>query len=225
MANERGTLVLGGPLLGRDHWRTAAERAGWTVVERLLVETVPIRFEWPDGPLDGLLLTSSSSLRALLEHRQRWRGLPAAVVGRASARRAREAGLDVVHCAPRDAQQLARGLARHFPAGSRLLWLHGNRSQDAGDLFQARGFTVVRAMAYATRPTADASALPRCDAFLLTSPSGVQRATELGLAETGARFLCLGAATAAALEGELGAPFEVLDEPTPEALVKCLERR
>ncbi len=224
-SGERGTLLLTGPSQGRERWRDAAVRAGWEVIDRPLVETAPCRFAWPDGPLDGLLLTSSSALPALLEHRQRWRGLPTAVVGRASARRAREAGLEVAHCAPRDARQLTRALPGCYPARARLLWPHGDRSQETGDDVEATGFTVVRALAYTTRAAADASALPRCEAFLLASPSGVQRAVQLGLAATGARFLCMGASTAAELERTLGVPYEILDEPTPEALMKCLERR
>jgi len=103
----------------------------------------------PDGPFDGLLLTSANAVPALRDVAA-LRGLPVFAVGARTAALAIEAGLGPVREGPGDASGLAALVAQVLPAGSRLLHATGTaRKPEPAASLAAAGFSVALFVAYA----------------------------------------------------------------------------
>jgi len=85
-------LVILRPEPGASATAERAKALGLTPIVHPLSRTVPVAWTMPAGPFDAVLLTSANAVR----HGGRLPALPAHVVGEATARVARAAGVDVV---------------------------------------------------------------------------------------------------------------------------------
>ncbi|HKT85713.1 MAG TPA: uroporphyrinogen-III synthase [Novosphingobium sp.] len=162
----------------------------------------------PPGDVDALLLGSANALRHGGPALDRYRGLPAYVVGQATAAAAREAGLEVAAIGSGGLQQV---LGRLAPGHSRLLRLAG---RERVDLSIPAGVTVTTRDVYASEPLAfpaELTSLLACPAVILLhsgeaaahfakscAEAGVDRA-KLSLAAIGPRVAARAGAGWAAL--------------------------
>lgn len=102
----------------------------------------------PDGPFDGLLLTSANAVPEPREAAS-LRGLPVFAVGARTAALAAQAGLGPVHAGPGDAAGLAALAAGLLPPGARLLHRAGaERKREPAATLIAAGFRVTTVVAY-----------------------------------------------------------------------------
>jgi len=116
----------------------------------LRVESLPARLPRP-GSVQAVLVASLNAVRRLPA---RFRAVPVLAVGDATAAAARAAGFRSVASAKGDARDLAAlAAARCDPSGPPLLLVtaRGAGGPLAADL-RARGFRVLRRVAYTTRP-------------------------------------------------------------------------
>jgi uroporphyrinogen-III synthase len=103
----------------------------------------------PDGPFDGLLLTSANGVPEPREAAS-LRGLPVFAVGARTAALAAEAGLGPVREGPGDAAGLAALAAGLLPPGARLLHRTGaERKREPETTLVAAGFRIATVVAYA----------------------------------------------------------------------------
>lgn len=206
----------------------------------LVLEPRPFRLP----PAQALLLTSRAAARALVTAAPASSTLPVLAVGEATAAEARAHGFLNATAAGGDAAALAElAAARLDPAAGPLLLAVGEGyGQDLAAGLRARGFRVLRRVAYAARP---ASALPpaayaalsagEVAAAMFFSPRSAACAITLlratGLAETAARMeaLAISPRVASTLEAAL-APLawralRVAERPDQDALLDLLSPR
>jgi uroporphyrinogen-III synthase len=226
-------VLLTGPVQSIESWADAAREAGWDPIVRPLVRTLSIEVDLAPllaEPLAWLALTSSAALRALeadgraLEHA---RSLRTAVVGAATAERARSLGLALaLEPAPR-ASELAREMLARAERGALVLWPRGSLSDELARLLREGGLRVLDPIVYRTEECASTKPLPEADAVLLASPSGVRAyAASPRAGALPKTALALGPTTRAALEAaRLGfGTTHVLDEPDASAFTRLLAR-
>ena len=219
-----------------DATATAARliELGWTplIACSLRIEPRPIRL--PVVPIQAILLTSANAVAALPDSLH---GRPVLAVGDATAARARAAGFWRVSSAGRDAAALAALLPMCAdPEGGPLL-LAAGEGQGLGLLAaaKARGFSVLRRVAYTARPVGslprpviDALREQKIGAVLFYSAMSAQafgRAVSrhrLGPAFAGVRALALSPTVAAALPPLPFADIRVASRPTQDELLACL---
>jgi uroporphyrinogen-III synthase len=188
---------------------------------------------------DWIAFTSASGVeRFAARCRARGRGRPrarVAVVGEATARRARRAGLgpDVVAGDPR-AAGLAAALAGAIEPGARVLLVQPERTVERLAAALAAAGARVDAVAFyrtvsAPQAAGAASALVagRYDVVLLTSPSTLHALLEAGGARA-ARALAriavvaIGPTTAAAVRAAGLVPAAIADDPSAEGLARAV---
>lgn len=80
----------------------------------------------PDGPFDGIILTSANALGGLTDVSEAMKSLPVLCVGERTADAARRAGFYRAESAGGDARHLATVIVRRFQAGTRILYLAGS---------------------------------------------------------------------------------------------------
>ncbi|SFL44657.1 uroporphyrinogen-III synthase [Methylobacterium pseudosasicola] len=145
----------------------------------------------PDGPFDGLLLTSANAVPAL-RNAESLRGLPVFAVGARTAALALEAGLGPVREGPGDAAGLAALVASVLPAGGRLLHAAGTaRKPEPAAKLAAAGFSVALFVAY----SADA---------LAALPISAKESLASGALDAALHYSRRSAATALALANQSG---------------------
>lgn len=177
--------------------RTAAqlrERGHWPLVAPVLV-SCPTRTPLPDGPFDGLVLTSGNALAALDERAvARLAGVSVFTVGARTAEAAIRAGLGPVREGSGDAVALAGLITEALPPGARLLHLAGaeRKPEPAATLVRA-GYRLQVHVAYAAEAV---GTLPKAVAAAL-STSGLPL-------EAALHYSRRSAATALALAGRAG---------------------
>ncbi|KQT59776.1 uroporphyrinogen III synthase [Methylobacterium sp. Leaf456] len=145
------------------------EGLGHAVLVAPVLRIAPTGMPVPEGPFDGLILTSGNAVAAT-------DGLPRDLsvfaVGTRTAERARRAGFSRVHCAEGHAGDLAALVAVTLQPGSRLLHAAGeDRKAEPAVSLAAAGFSVTIWSAYAARA---AATLPEAAARALRA------GTELG---------------------------------------------
>lgn len=107
---------------------TARARAmGLEVIEHPLFAIEPVAATLPDGPFDGLVLTSANAVRCGGAALDTVRTLPVHAVGEATAEAARAAGLNVVGIGRGGVEGL------DLPDGQRLLHLTGQEHRRIAD--------------------------------------------------------------------------------------------
>lgn len=206
----------------------------------LVLEPRPFRLP----PAQALLLTSRAAARALAAATPAASALPVLAVGEATAAAARAHGFLNVAAAGGDAAALAELAAARLDsaAGPLLLAVGEGYGQDLAAGLRARGFRVLRRVAYAARPAKELP--PSAKAALVTgevaaalffSPRSAACAIALlraaGLAETATRMqaLAISPRVARTLESAL-APLtwralRVAERPDQDALLDLLTPR
>ncbi|MCJ2140859.1 uroporphyrinogen-III synthase [Methylobacterium sp. E-066] len=140
---EPGAARTGAALAARGH----------TALVAPVLAVRPTGAAVPEGPFDGLLLTSTNAVPALRDAAVLLRGLPVFAVGARTAALARAAGLGPVREGPGDAAGLAALVAAALPAGGRLLHATGTaRKPEPAASLTAAGFAVVIVEIYAAAP-------------------------------------------------------------------------
>ncbi|MFV1959411.1 MAG: uroporphyrinogen-III synthase [Planctomycetota bacterium] len=166
-----------------------AEVLAWS--ETACIEAAePLREARAGGAFDLLLLTSPRALCCLPPGVPR--ALPVACVGRATARAAREAGLEPRWIGAGTGADLARSLAAERP-GARVLFLRGRDARREAVLrLQAAGSTVVEVVVYEARPraafAAEVARAPEPPALVVGRPRGAEALAVALDAAGGSRF-------------------------------------
>ncbi len=220
--------------------RLAARGFRPVLAPALVLESRPFRLP----PAQALLLTSRAAARSLAAAAPAASDLPVLAVGEATAAEARAHGFLNVTAAGGDAAALAElAAARLDPAAGPLLLAVGEGyGQDLAAGLRARGFRVLRRIAYAARPARElppaaqaALAAGEVAAALFFSPRSAACAVALlraaGLAETvaGMEALAISPRVARTLEAAL-APLawralRIAERPDQDALLDLLGPR
>ena len=88
----------------------------------------------PDGPFDGIILTSANALGGLTDISEAMKSLPVLCVGERTADAARRAGFYRAESAGGDAGHLLTVVVGRFQSGARVLYLAGSvRKPDVED--------------------------------------------------------------------------------------------
>ena len=191
----------------------------------------------PEGPFDGLVLTSANAVPAL-QDAAALRGLPVFAVGARTAALAVRAGLGPVHAGPGDGIGLAALIRGTMPRGARLLHAAGaERKREPAAALAAAGYRLATHVAYAAHalpalPEAVAAALGRGALDAALHYSRRSAAAALSLAETAGyggafralRHYCLSADVAAALEAAEVPVHFVAARPWEADLLDALAR-
>lgn len=177
---------------------------------------------------DWLVLTSPTAARLALPRLPPGIGRRVAVVGRATARAAADAGRPADLVAEDERQEgLAVALAPLVSQGTTVLFPQaaGGRDHLAGVL-TGRGCTVAVVPAYRTVAVLDGPPPPPADVAIFASPSAVQAfVTRCGASCLQPMIVEVIGPTTAAAARALGVRVDVVaDQPSPEALVTALVR-
>lgn len=225
----------------------AAETAAQLAALGLGVSVAPllqVEFLDADVSLDGvqaIVATSRNALRALARSAQfeAAKALPIAVVGRASARQARELGWREVIAGDGGARELLPlVVARLMPDAGRVLYVSGEEvAFDLATALEAEGFTVTRQIVYRT---ADAAELPGdvvagirggvIDATLMMSPRSARAFCRLCRqhqieTEAGAlTMFCLSHGVAGELRPLVPRKVLVADRPSSEEVLALISQ-
>jgi len=226
-------VLVTGPVDRRAEYVRAADSAHWTAIDFPLVDVVmknvdPRAVLSDDPTVDWICVTSSNALsfveRALatfpiLAH------VTAAAVGERTTNELARIGCSIAFEPSANATELAERVLTRSTKASRVLWPHGDRSDELAHLLRSRGLTVVDPIVYETRSREDRK-IPAADVVFFASPSAVAAWHEHPGDDTGPRLaIAIGATTLSALHAEAEARFErlmVLPAPTPEAFGDAL---
>lgn len=229
--NDQWTVLLTGPLRSPAAWTQAALSAGWKAIEYPLLQLVHKEpAPWPEQRPDWIAITSSSAIPALENAGQRDPGLksiPLAVVGEASAERLFQAGWTPKLVPPAGASHahgLAEALIEQAGPDARVLWPHGARATELGELLMDAGLAIETPIVYDVEPIVQSAPPPRTDAVFFASPSAVATWLELDI-DFAPAGLAIGWTTLDALL-EAGERFSIslpLAAPEPQALRLALE--
>lgn len=228
-------LLVTGPVDRLDLWTSAVQGAGWEAISFPLIAVVqkdvdPHSVLAHEPEIDWICATSANALpfleRALVAFPVLGHITTAAVGERTTTALAR-LGFPIAFEASTNAEELASRVRERARRNERVLWPHGDRSDDLASLLREFGLTVIDPIVYETRTREDVST-PPAEAVFFASPSAVAAWHEdvsnrphLPLA------IAIGGTTMAALRAEPESCFEelrVLPAPTPEALAKTLRR-
>jgi uroporphyrinogen-III synthase len=229
----RWRLLLTGPVHGLERWRVALERcsaaAELAVLERPLIETLPLQPPTLERRPDWLCVTSQSALPAIDAILGSLEGVRCAVVGARSAAALRAAGLSIEAGPSPNVSALLDDWLPILKAGELVLWPRGSESDAFARTLRNAGALVEAPIVYETRSVEEQGPIPAADAVFFASPSGVTTFTryEREPSRGPSIALAIGPSTAAALRSLVGSPFESVVElasPTPEALAEAVER-
>jgi len=226
------SLLVTGPLEGPERYVEAARSAGWGAEPFPLLELRPLDVRLEEalgGEVPDWICVTSVHAVASLRSQEGLRDVPCAAVGPASAEALERAGLRVELVAGGGAAELVAALGPRLSRGAFVLWPRGSRSDEltrglAGNA--GHGVRVVAPVVYETTEIAYGDC-PAADAVFFASPSAVGAWVRAGFPSAGRPdAIAIGATTAAALaeESERFGARGTLDEPSPEALARHLER-
>lgn len=228
-------ILVTGPVDRLELWTTAVHAAGWEPISFPLIAVVqknvdPHTVLAHEPEIDWICATSANALPFLqsalvafpvLGH------ITAAAVGERTTSELARLGFPIAFEASTNAEELASRVRERARRNERVLWPHGDRSDDLASLLREFGLTVIDPIVYETRTREDVST-PPAEAVFFASPSAVAAWHEdvsnrphLPLA------IAIGGTTMAALQAETESCFEqvlVLPAPKPEALAKALKR-
>ena len=226
-------VLVTGPSERRSDYVRAALEAQWTAIDFPLVDVVrkdvaPLDVLGAEPAVDWICVTSANALPFIeltLAAFPQLAHVTAAAVGDRTTTELARIGCAIAFEGSADAKELAdRVLSRATPA-SRVLWPHGDRSDEFAHRLRSRGVTVVDPIVYETRSREDRE-IPEAEAVFFASPSAVTAWHELPGHDAGPRLaIAIGATTMSALHAETDARFErlmTLAAPTPEAFADAL---
>lgn len=196
--------------------------------------------EIPDAAaFDAVVVTSGNALlHAPGGARNRYGDLPCFAVGVRTAEAAKEAGFADIQSADGDAHDLIVLIGRKLPAGSRVLYLCGQRRRPVlEEGLGRRGYNVTALETYRTDPVDYApedveriAGTGPIDAALVYSPFSAERSSEVAAKPEFAplfgtmRILCMSKKVANALENGLSERAEIAVSPDEDALLALLGR-
>lgn len=225
-------VLVTGPVESLSDYSQAARAAGWEPVELSLLEVELLAVDAQracTGAFDAIAITSGNVLPFLADAVRALPALarvPASVVGARTVERARAIGLAVDGTAASDADELARALVADLARGARVLWPHGDQSDELARVVSAHGIHVEAPLVYRVRP-ARGGEPPSADAVFFASPSAIRawlaRSTRASAAPPVA--IAIGRTTHHALLAETALTFFdtiSLPMPTPEAFAHVL---
>lgn len=226
-------VLVTGPADRRAEYLRAALRAHWTPIDFPLVDVVqkdvdPRHVLGAEPAVDWICVTSSNALpfveRALAMFPILTR-VTAAAVGERTTRELARLGCAIAFEPSLTALELSERVRARSTPSSRVLWPHGDRTDELAHLLRTRGLTVVDPIVYETRAREDRE-IPAADAVFFASPSAVQAWHDLPLHHESPRLaIAIGGTTMSALHAETTARFErlmALPSPTPEAFADAL---
>lgn len=226
-------VLITGPSGRVAEWSAAARTVKWTPIEFPLLEvfdkqTQPKDVLGSEPDIDWICVTSSNALpfieRALTEF-PTLTEVSAAAVGERTTNELARLGCSIALEPSADAHELAERVSSRAGRSSRVLWPHGDRSDEFAHILRGRRLTVVDPIVYESRPRDDRE-IPACDVVFFASPSAVSAWHERAAKDHGPRLaIAIGGTTLAALHAETEARFErlmVLPETTPEAFADAL---
>ena len=192
--------------------------------------------DWPVSVLEGedrwLVFTSANGVEAffrrLRAERRDVRTLArcsVAAIGRATGAALEERGILPDLCpAEQTGRGLARALVRAARPGEEMVLLRSEQgSRELPDLLREAGLPVRDVATYRVVEGECPAALPPLDCLTFASAGGVERFfRRYGAAPPGCPCVCIGAVTAAALEGRTDAPAAVARDVSVEGLVQTV---
>ena len=216
------TVLVTRPEPGASSTVQRLRELGFNAVKLPLTQIVALAHEIPDGPFDGVIITSA---QALLGLDAKLITLPLYAVGEASAAAAVRAGFVTVHDGGGDVAALADAIRTAMPLGSRLLYLCGIvRRPDLERALAGYALSVVET--YDAKVIDYAAVdLPELDLVLLTSvQSGAQISKlltrpALNSSFANASYLCLSQRIADALIGVRPTDTHVCARPDEDSLL------
>lgn len=226
-------VLVTGPVGRIPEWVRAAGSARWTGIPFPLVDVVPKDVDPADvlgdvPAIDWICVTSANALhfveRALDTH-PALATLPAAAVGEHTTSELERLGCTIALAPSTDARELAERVLERTSTASRVLWPHGDRSDELAHALRRGGLTVLDPIVYETRGRSGLE-IPPAEAVFFASPSSVDAWHDHSEHGHAARLaIAIGATTLAALHAHPEARFErlmVLPEPSTEAFTEAL---
>jgi uroporphyrinogen-III synthase len=134
----------------------------------------------PDGPFDGIVVTSANALGGLTDISEAMKSLPVFCVGERTADAARRAGFHRAESAGGDARHLLTVLVGRFQSGTRVLYLAGSvRKPDVEDELGRHGIHCETVETYHAIPEREwpsvlLAGIRDCDAVLHYSRAAVE---------------------------------------------------
>lgn len=226
-------LLVTGPVERMAEWTQAVHEAGWEPIPFPLVavhhkDVTPREVLGNEPAIDWICATSANALPFLARARDEFEVLThitSAAVGERTTSELARLGFPIAFEASTNVEELAARVRDRARRDERVLWPHGDRSDDLASLLRAHGLTVVDPIVYETRTREDLSP-PGSDGVFFASPSGVEAWHEdpsnrpcLPVA------IAIGATTMRALQSQTEGCFEryvVLPSATPRALTHML---
>ncbi|MBL8858715.1 MAG: uroporphyrinogen-III synthase [Planctomycetes bacterium] len=226
-------VLITGPSTHITEWSEAARSVRWTAIEFPLLavfdkNTAPVDVLGSTPEIDWICVTSSNALpfikRALAEF-PNLAVIPAAAVGDRTTNELARLGCSIALEPSTDAHELAERVSSRASRSARVLWPHGDRSDEFAHILRGRRLTVVDPIVYESRSRDDLE-IPASDVVFFASPSAVGAWHERAATGDGPRLaIAIGGTTLSALHAETEARFErlmVLPAPTPEAFADAL---
>lgn len=198
----------------------------------------PIAASLPAGPIDAVVVSSANALRSLdAAALEQIRLLPVFTVGDATARIARDLGLDAI-AGPGTAGHLSKTVATRCAPAATLLYLAGEpRKPDLERAFAARGFRLHLALCYRMEPATALSVQAvttlragTIDAVLHYSRESAARLSALATASGCVqalhrpRHLCMSADVADGLLMASPLRVAIAAHPTEDGLLSLLDK-
>jgi uroporphyrinogen-III synthase len=217
------------------------EAMGHRVTLAPLLEIMTATPPLDTGGVQALVLTSRNAVHALGSHPQKQTllALPVFAVGKSTAAASRDAGFTVALEGSAGGAELAALIAaRCDPNAGTLLHISGEAiAFDLEDALSPRGFTINRAIVYASEPVLQLAPTVRdtlrqgkFDAVLLMSPRTAEAwcalvaAAGLSAEAQSLLYLCLSPGVAAALQPLAPARIDIAVKPNEEQMLALAAR-
>jgi uroporphyrinogen-III synthase len=144
-------ILVTRPEPGASRTAERLRNAGFEAVVLPLTRIERLPFELPDGPFDGLVVTSAQALAVV--NVSYFAALPVVAVGDTTANAARQAGFKLIETGLGSVESVVALAASTFEPNSRLLYLCGKvRRPELETLLRQAGFSIVAAETYNAQP-------------------------------------------------------------------------
>nr|WP_321461597.1 uroporphyrinogen-III synthase [uncultured Cohaesibacter sp.] len=231
-------ILVTRPEVDQQQTLAALQALGIETLSSPVMEIVPLAFDLPDDPWQGIIVTSRNGLRMLAEEQiASLRYFPLYCVGKRTGELAKRLGFEVTLPIAATVAELGALLVERLdPHKGPVLYLAGrDRAGSLEDVLKLSGFTVTLREIYQGKPSQtlsgeaeEALRTGHLDAILLYSERSSRLLLSLiekaGLSDRLEKvvFYCLSPAVALPLEG-LGYPLVVADAPNERSLLECVQ--
>ena len=226
-------VLVTGPVDRRAEYLRAALRAQWTPIDFPLVDVVhkdidPREVLGSEPAVDWICVTSSNALpfmERVLKAFPALARVTAGAVGERTTSELERIGCSIALEPSMNAQELAERVAARSTPASRVLWPHGDRTDELAHRLRTRGITVVDPIVYESRAREDRE-IPAAEVVFFASPSAVRVWYELPVQGDGPHLaIAIGETTMSALHAQTKQHFDrlmALPAPTPAAFADAL---